>query len=291
MIKHYSNINIFFDDIQVPRMRNPLFHIMKFEDHNPKGNNNSKILNSFIITFHLGYDASFSIENSIVNALEYNLSFISPGQVSKWQMNEIQSDALSYFLVFKPEFLTLPQGIYSFFETFPFFNNYTVPHFKLTKNQKSKFINILQKIYQEYNKGEEGSSEIIKSYLTIFLFEAKRELEFSKDVSYLRTRAEEITYKFENLIKETRHKREPIKFYADQLNLSSIYLSECVKKITHKTAKQIINEYVILEAKSLLKYSTKSISEIAFSLGFDDNSNFVKYFKKQTGITPKKFKC
>ena len=148
----------------------------------------------------------------------------------------------------------------------------------------------MEKIYTEYKLNHEDSLEIIKSYLTLLLFKSKRELMFSNNISYLRSRAEEITYNFEKLIKTTKNKHQPIKFYADQLNISTIYLSECVKKVTGKTAKQVIDEYLILEAKSLLKQSTNTISEIAYSLGFEDASNFVKYFKKQTGITPRTYK-
>ena len=62
------------------------------------------------------------------------------------------------------------------------------------------------------------------------------------------------------------------------------------KKQQVKTAKQIIDEYLVLEAKSLLKQSTNSVAEIGYALGFEDNSNFVKYFKKQTNFTPKQYK-
>jgi len=61
-------------------------------------------------------------------------------------------------------------------------------------------------------------------------------------------------------------------------------------KATRKTAKRIITEYLILESKSLLNQSTKTINDIAFQLGFNDTSNFIAFFKKNTSSTPSQYR-
>jgi len=104
------------------------------------------------------------------------------------------------------------------------------------------------------------------------------------------SRAEEVAYQFEALIMQTKSKRKNLNHYANKLNFSSIYLAECVKKATGKTAKQIITEYLILEAKSLLNQSTKPIDNISNHLGYNDTSNFIAFFKKNVGCTPSQYR-
>ena len=80
------------------------------------------------------------------------------------------------------------------------------------------------------------------------------------------------------------------KFYADKLCLTPNYMSGVIKSYTGKTAVEWVNEYVILEAKLMLKDSTLSIQEIAYRLNFPTQSAFGKYFKKLVGVGPKEYR-
>ena len=73
--------------------------------------------------------------------------------------------------------------------------------------------------------------------------------------------------------------------------MSVNYLSTVVKNYTGKTAGDWIDEYVILEAKSLLRFSGLNIQQIAYQLNFPTQSAFGKYFKNKTGLSPKRFMC
>lgn len=289
---HFNNIDDFLKELGLPPMKMDGFYIAKFEEHNFKITETpfSYTHDFFEISLSVGYDAEVSINDKVANALDFNLSFVSPRQIVTWgELKRVYKKSSSYILLFKPEFLSYVASIFSIYKSFTFFNHNTLSSFQLKKEQIQLFSEQLQVLNKEHQLLKEDSIELIKAYLNIFLLKAKRELKFNKEVSYLRTRVYELTYNFENLIKETKHKYHPIKFYADKLNVSPLYLSECIKKATNKTAKQVIDEYIILEAKSLLKQSTQTIVEIAFILGFEDSSNFTKYFKVRTGLTPKQF--
>lgn len=292
-VKYFEDINTFLETIGIPLMTHQDFYIVKFEDHN-YNINSPKVAykhDYFEISFTIGYNALVSIEDKTRNTLDYNLSFTSPGQTVRWEMNEdVPKDSLSFMILFKSEFLPFINHVFNLFETFPFFNNFTRSSYQLNQEQITMFTRCFYDLYQENVLDNQTSIPILQSYLTALLFKAKRELKFSEKISYLKSRREEITYNFEHLIKQTKKKHQPIKYFADLLHISPIYLSECIKKTTDKTAKQMIDEYIVLEAKSLLKQSTCSIYEVAYTLGFEDDSNFVKYFKKQTGLTPKQFK-
>ena len=79
-------------------------------------------------------------------------------------------------------------------------------------------------------------------------------------------------------------------FYAGQLNLTPKYLTTLIRKTSGRTAVEWIDDYVVLEAKNLLKYSTMSIQEIAYYLNFSNQSFFGKYFKSHTGMTPSAYR-
>ncbi|WP_149913304.1 AraC family transcriptional regulator [Sphingobacterium cavernae] len=78
--------------------------------------------------------------------------------------------------------------------------------------------------------------------------------------------------------------------YANILHTTPQNLNASCKKYTDLSASEIIANQIIKEAKRLIYYTQKSMSEIAHELGFSDKSNFSKYFKKRTGHTPKAFK-
>lgn len=79
------------------------------------------------------------------------------------------------------------------------------------------------------------------------------------------------------------------KDYAKMLNVSYKHLNEICKHIDHKTAKALIDNYIILEAKRQLVTTPHTIKEIGFELGFNEPSNFRKYFCKHVDISPNEF--
>ena len=103
-------------------------------------------------------------------------------------------------------------------------------------------------------------------------------------------REETLFKQFINLVSEHHRKERRVDFYAEQLFLSPKHFSTVIKKVSGKTAGQWIDEYVILEAKTLLKYSAMSIQEVAYYMNFPNPSSFGKYFKHHTGMSPSEYK-
>ncbi|WNW02394.1 AraC family transcriptional regulator [Tenacibaculum sp. HL-MS23] len=96
--------------------------------------------------------------------------------------------------------------------------------------------------------------------------------------------------RFLDLLNENFKSERSVQFYADVLCITSGYLSKVLKEVSGKTANQLIDEAVILEAKLLLNNPILSISEIAENLQFSDQSFFGKFFKKHTGLSPTAFR-
>lgn len=104
-------------------------------------------------------------------------------------------------------------------------------------------------------------------------------------------RAEEYFEQFTHLLGEHFREERSVGFYARQLCITPKYLTTLIKRISGQSVSEWIDNYVILEAKTLLKYSTMSIQEIAYYLNFPNQSFFGSYFKRNTGMSPSQYKA
>lgn len=103
-------------------------------------------------------------------------------------------------------------------------------------------------------------------------------------------RSKAVFDQFIQLVKEYHTIYRNVGFYADQLSLTPKYLSRIIREASGKSAPEWIDDYVILEAKNLLKYSGLAIKEVVFKLNFPSQSVFYKFFKARTGMTPTEYK-
>lgn len=103
-------------------------------------------------------------------------------------------------------------------------------------------------------------------------------------------RKEELLHNFFRLMMTHRKEIRNVAFYADKLFVTPKYLSSTLKKTTGKTAIEWINEAVIIEAKSMLKMSKKTVLQISDELNFPNPSFFGRYFKQYAGMTPVQYR-
>ncbi|WP_239985810.1 MULTISPECIES: AraC family transcriptional regulator [Arenibacter] len=99
-----------------------------------------------------------------------------------------------------------------------------------------------------------------------------------------------VFFEFKNLVEEKYTATRNVKDYADMLSISTKHLNGIVKEFTLNTAKHFIDNLVILETKRAIVSSNYSLKEIGYAVGFDEVTNFTKFFKKHTNTTPKQFK-
>jgi len=96
--------------------------------------------------------------------------------------------------------------------------------------------------------------------------------------------------RFKKLLEINHKSWKTVEEYARNIGISRIHLNNTSKTVFGKTASQMIKQRIIVEAKRQLLFSDKSSAVIAFDLNFSDPSNFLRFFKKQTGISAKKFR-
>ena len=139
--------------------------------------------------------------------------------------------------------------------------------------------------------GDYGKSELNGLLLSIFyevLSVCKERYTYGK---FKRTRNEETFYKFYSLIEKEYCRERSVVYFADRLCISPKHLSMVVKKVSGRTASDWIDDYVILQAKQLLRSSSLTIQEVSRELNFSNQSFFGKYFKKHVGMSPSEYRA
>lgn len=106
------------------------------------------------------------------------------------------------------------------------------------------------------------------------------------------SRSRKMTYvhDFMGLLQQYYRQERTVAFYAGQLCISPKYLSLLVREVTGRTAATIIDQYVINEAKNMLRFSGYTVQQVAYKLNFPNQSAFGKYFKHITGLSPTAFR-
>lgn len=103
-------------------------------------------------------------------------------------------------------------------------------------------------------------------------------------------RIDEYFKQFMRLLGEYYKQERSVSFYAHKMCITPKYLTTLIKQLSGKSVSEWIDDFVILEAKTLLKYSHMSIQEIAYYLHFSNQSFFGSYFKRNTGLSPSQYK-
>ena len=222
-----------------------------------------------------------------------SMIFIKPRQVVEMRNLEFEEDG--YILVFHEDFLT-GHSLHEDIQRYAFFDYETNEALHLAPKEEKIIWNIFYTIEQEYNNSEdEFSKEIILAGINSMLKYAER---FYKRQFINRKQLSGKTVTgFNKILKEyikdgslNDNGLPSVGDLANRLNISSRYLTDLLKIETGKTAIELIHVALIGEAKDRLRKKDKSISEIAYDLGFENMSYFSRLFKKETGMLPTAFK-
>lgn len=130
--------------------------------------------------------------------------------------------------------------------------------------------------------------ELLSSYLYTLFVEINHCAK--PQVKPLKNAALRITQQFKNALTQYIYEKHSVSDYADLLAVSPNHLHKCVKTVTGKSAHDLLDEMRVLEAKVLLKQTNLSIADIAFKIGKLDPSDFSRFFKSETGKTPKEYR-
>ncbi len=162
---------------------------------------------------------------------------------------------------------------------------------KLDEAAFESLIPSLQAIFDEYQSRPEGFATVIRAHLEILLTRLLRyrqhpEAQSTMNNAYQQEKLEAFLALLENNVTTIRQ----VAAYAEMMSLSTYQLNSITKNLLGKTVAQLIEDQVLLEAKRHLLATSDQVNQIAFRLGFEDVSYFIRFFRKLTGHTPEAFR-
>ena len=153
-------------------------------------------------------------------------------------------------------------------------------------NELKTYARLMQ---QEFVELRHQKDLIIRNLLNAFLITAARLGTCKTKLTAMNSSQNKILAQFKTLIEEHYVNKTQVAEYADMIYITPGHLNDTIKTITGKTAKQIIDEKRVTEAKRLLFWGDLSVKQIASHLNFEDDAYFNRFFKKHTGQTPALF--
>lgn len=223
------------------------------------------------------------------------LVFTSPGQVFGHPQDGSTYKAKGWALYFSPELLR-GTSLGRHIKDYTFFSYAANEALHISEREREIIIDCFKKIDEEINYGgDKHSNTIIASAIELFLNYCLR---FYDRQFITRKKAnKDILTQFEELIDNyfisgnaEKHGTPTVAWCADQLHLSANYFGDLIKKETGKSAQEYIQQKTMEVAKDLLSTTSKSISEIAYHLGYQYPQYFSRAFKKVVGKTPNEFR-
>ncbi len=221
--------------------------------------------------------------------LPHHLFFVSPGQV-----HQIITDPkpTGYVILFTAEFLEKNSIRNDFITNLRLFKKSDEsPPLPLAPNLVRTLKPFAEQMYSAFNTQKELYYETIGAYLKLFLIECNGNCSIIPDTNTQNFEVgKTIVRNFKEIAEQNYHKWHQVRAYAEALNVTPNYLNEVIKSALNISAKDFIQERLVLEAKRMVVFTGKSGKEIGFDLGFDDPSHFSKFFKTNTGQSLQDFK-
>lgn len=143
---------------------------------------------------------------------------------------------------------------------------------------------------REYRSTARHRNVIVETLLTAIVVFLSRNLKQTRVQGPLDTRGNSHFARFCELIEKHYEKHYSLEFYAKEVGVTTANLNLLSRRIAQKSALELIHERILLEAKRNLIYTSMSISELSYAIGFSDPAYFTRFFKKATGEAPKAFR-
>jgi len=243
---------------------------------------------SYYVIFFASESSGFHlIDGKKYSITEGCLYFVKPGQIH--QFINLKRETLGTLLLFTPEFISSEGaggGIISRLDIF----NASVNPLIVSGKAKENIELLYGKMMDEFVSDNKFRLASLEACLRLFLIECNNLfLSGGNAAEEGKENENAIVRAFKNLVEEHFNDWRLVKTYADELKISSNYLSEVIKRHTGLPPKNHINSRIALEAKRLILYSGKSVKEIGYGLGFNDPARFSRFFKTVSGMSFRQF--
>ena len=293
-MKHYKTITELYTTNGFPPPENPMLGLVTFDDIRGC---------EFVETeFTLGF-YKIALKKVKSGTVTYgktkydhdngSMFFLKPNQII--QMNDIELTERGFMIYIHEDFL-FNHSLHSTIQKYSFFDYEANEALHLSPNEEETLWDLFNKIRGEYyNNQDEYSKGIILTHIDSILKYSQRyyKRQFLNRMPISGTTVSKFTEILKHYFESGKLQKEglpTVKYMASELALSARYLSDLLKQETGKTALEHIHISLVMEAKNLLLSTDNTVAETAYQLGFENPPYFSRLFKKEVGMTPKKFR-
>jgi AraC-like DNA-binding protein len=217
------------------------------------------------------------------------LFFLAPGQVHKIIQHKKSG---GYTLKFLPAFFKQEKDFIDYtFDTCLLDTVKSCPVIHVPQQMTTIIQELFCRFTEEFNKQEPDADIILSSYLKILTTHARRIKNNYLSKEALANKPQYTLFRKYKIAVEQNYKtRHTVQDYAMDMQTTTRALNDVTRKFANKSALEIIQDRIILEAKRRLYHDSKSIKELGYELGFEDPAYFTRFFKKNVGLAPQNFK-
>jgi len=284
-----ADINNFIES----KTKHPLVAVVDFSKMDEKIEEGTRITCDFYIMMFKNYSCNkFRYGRKTYDFQDGSLVCLAPKQLLTMDTEvEQKDDRLGWGLFFHPD-LIRGTSLGDTIKDYTFFSYETNEALHLSEKEKQTLYDIVQKIDLELSENiDRHSQNLIVSNIELLLNYCTRY--YDRQFITRKTVNSDVLSNVERVLAnyfrstDIREKSLPtVKYLAEQVHLSSNYLSDLLKRETGMNAQDRIHYYLIEEAKNLLLSTNKTVGELAFDLGFEYPQYFSRLFKSKTGMTP-----
>lgn len=291
-MKHYKTLSELHRENGWPPPEHPLFSIVACQANCPLGDR-SFTSDCYMIGFKKLRSGIIMYGRTPYDHENGSMMFVKPRQII--EMKNLQFEEKGFMILFHEDYLN-GHELHQVIQQYGFFDYEVNEALHLSPNEERIIWELHDKIKMEYEDNpDEYSREITLGHIASILSYAQRyyKRQFINRATVTGKTVTKFNTALQDYFKNGGFQEQglpSVKKLAEQLFLSPRYLSDLLKQETGKTAMELIHISLIGEAKNLLQHPDRGVSEIAYDLGFDSPSYFIRLFKKQTGMTPLAFK-
>lgn len=297
-MQHFKTLSSYLDYLELPRPEHPMISVFTAISDGflpcPKASSPSITNDCYTISFKKIVKGDLTYGRTKYDFTNGALFFIAPRQVLQWDSSVVYEQK-GFSINLHEDFLKgteLAQDI----RKYGFFSYSANEALHISPKEEKQIELIIQNIELEYQNNQDSfSKDIIISHLSTLLKYAQRfyERQFINRTELSNDLLVQFNQQLEEYFDSGQLKENgipSIEQIADQLSVSQRYLSDTLKKETGKTSTEHLQLYLIDEAKNILLDPQKTVSEVAYELGFEYPPYFSRLFKKKEGISPTEYR-